>query len=118
MRGAFYFLAAALVAVSAFWAYRVNYQAQEAQARVVALRGQIAREREALAVLRAEWAWLSAPDRLRRLVDQHADALGLSPVRGASFVAAGRLPVRPIDADWARAEPSVFLTVSNEGTAP
>jgi hypothetical protein len=99
MRGALYFLAAALVAVSAFWAYRVNYQAQEAQSRVADLRARIEREREAINVLRAEWAWLTAPDRLRQLVDANATALGLAPMSGASFMAVADAP-RPAPVVW------------------
>lgn len=69
--------AAVLVAVAATWAYRVNYATQDAFARVAALRTEIAREREALAVLEAEWAYLNRPDRLRALVDAHAETLQL-----------------------------------------
>jgi hypothetical protein len=96
MRGAVHFLAAALVAISAFWAYRVNYQAQEAQSRVAALHAQIAREREAISVLRAELAWLTAPDRIGALVAKHAGELGLAPMRGAAYASVDDIPRRPL----------------------
>lgn len=108
MRGAMYFLAAALVALSAFWAYRVNYEAKGALDRVSGLRRAIAAEREAIAVLRAEWAWLSAPDRVRALVAANAEALGLEPMTAMSYVAIDRLPSPPPESFWVRAEPGEF----------
>jgi hypothetical protein len=95
MRAPIYFAAAGLVAASAFWAYRVNYMAQEAQVRVAALRAEIGREREAIAVLRAEWAWLSAPDRIRRLAEANAEALALVPLGGAAFLDLAAIPRVP-----------------------
>src|SRR5690606_6275561 len=64
MRLTLYLSAIVLVAVCATWAYRVNYATQEAMNRVADLRAAIALEREALGVLRAEWAYLNRPDRL------------------------------------------------------
>ncbi|SET28208.1 cell division protein FtsL [Oceanicella actignis] len=80
MRSLLYVLALAFVAAVAVWAYRVNYQTLEAADRVAALREEIAREREALEILRVEWAHLNAPERLARLARRHADALGLAPM--------------------------------------
>jgi hypothetical protein len=74
-----------LVAVCATWAYRVNYATQEALNRVADLEAEIAREREALAVLDAEWAYLNRPDRLRAFVDANAAALGLVPLDPAQY---------------------------------
>ena len=92
MRGAAHFLAAAVVAAVAFWAYKVNYAAQAALERVADLRAEIAREREAIRVLEAEWAWLNAPDRLRALLDAHGAELGLAPMEGGRFAAFSEIP--------------------------
>lgn len=73
-----------LVAVCATWAYRVNYATQEALNRVADLED-IAQEREALAVLDAEWAFLNRPDRLRALVTANAAALGLQDLTPDQF---------------------------------
>lgn len=102
MRGALYFLAAAVVAVAAFWTYRVNYDAKEALARIQRLHRQIAIEREALVVLQAEWAFLNAPHRLADLADRHAEALGLVPMDGARFAVLDTVPLQ--EAFWARAD--------------
>ena len=84
-----------LVTVCATWAYRVNYATQEAMNRVADREAEIAREREALAVLRAEWAYLNRPDRLRALVDANAEALGLVPLDPAQFAEAAMVPFPP-----------------------
>lgn len=94
-----YLSAAVLVVVCATWAYRVNYATQEALNRVADLRGQIAREREALSVLEAEWAYLNRPDRLRALVDQHAEALGLVPLQPEQFAEPGMVTYPPEPTD-------------------
>jgi hypothetical protein len=77
--------AAVLVVVCATWAYRVNYATQEALNRVADLEAEIAGEREALAMLQAEWAYLNRPDRLRALVDANAEALGLAELAPEQF---------------------------------
>lgn len=98
MRAAAHFLAAALVAAMSFWAYRVNYETQAALDRVDALRAEIARERDAIRVLRAEWAWLNAPRRLQTLVDAHAEALALEPMSGVRYGMLAAIPHPPAPA--------------------
>ncbi len=85
MRAVLYLSATVLVVLCAVWAYRVNYTTQDAQNRVADLRAAIARERELLAVLRAEWAYLNRPDRLAVLVERNAEALGLAPLTPEQF---------------------------------
>lgn len=74
-----------MVAICATWAYRVNYATQEAMNRVADLEDAIAAEREAMAVLNAEWAYLNRPDRLRTLVAENAATLGLAELTPDSF---------------------------------
>ncbi len=85
MRSLLYISSALILVVLAFWAYRVNYETQAAEARVHELRYQIARERENIAVLRAEWAYLNRPDRLRELAEVHFPDLQLMPLNSAHF---------------------------------
>ena len=93
--------AAVLVVVCATWAYRVNYATQEAADRVADLRRQIAEEREAIAVLKAEWAYLNRPDRLQALVAANPE-LGLAELTPDQFAEAGSVayppPPEPADA--------------------
>lgn len=76
----------AIVAVGfGFWAYEVNYATQAAERRVRALQEGIAAERERMQMLRAEWAWLNRPERLRALVAAQGEVLGLVPLAPAHF---------------------------------
>lgn len=88
-----------MVVVCATWAYRVNYATQEALGRVADLRDEIAAEREAIAVLNAEWEYLNRPDRLMQLVKANADELGLEELTPAQFgeVASAPFPPEPDD---------------------
>lgn len=104
MRVVLFLSAAVLVAVCATWAYRVNYATQGALNRVADLRAEIAREREALAVLRAEWAYLNRPDRLAALVAGPGAVLELVPLVPEQFGAAAMVAYPP------EPEPEVALT--------
>lgn len=94
-----YVSAVVLVVVCATWAYRVNYATQEAMGRVADLRADIAAEREAIAVLNAEWAYLNRPDRLQVLVKQNEAALGLVELTPSQFGEASMVAFPPPAAD-------------------
>ncbi|WP_339947545.1 hypothetical protein [uncultured Albimonas sp.] len=95
MRSLLYVSALALVCVVAIWAYRVINDTQDLGDQVEALHAQIAREREAIAVLHAEWAWLNRPERLDRLVASHTEELGLAPLTPAQFAEAAAVAFQP-----------------------
>ncbi|MFP4326481.1 MAG: cell division protein FtsL [Paracoccaceae bacterium] len=88
MRTLLFVLTALAVIGLAFWAYRENYLTQEAIAETEALQRDIAQARARLGVLKAEWAYLNRPDRLRELAEINFDRLGLLPFEAAQF---GRL---------------------------
>lgn len=71
---------AALIVGTASWAYNVNYKTITVLEQVDSLRADIALERETLQVLRVEWAYLNAPERLASLVERHQDRLALVPL--------------------------------------
>ena len=62
-------LAIVAVIASAAYVYGVKYQTIYASEQVVKTRHLIAKEREAINVLRAEYAHLTRPDRLQQLAD-------------------------------------------------
>jgi hypothetical protein len=83
------------VVATAAWAYHVNYRTKTTLGRVDQLRGQIAAEREMVEVLRVEWAYLNAPDRLSRLVAQQNGRLGLEPMGPLQFDEVAAIPFPP-----------------------
>ncbi len=85
MRSFFFALAAFAIIGLAYWAYTENYATQDATKRVERLQRNIGQARAQLNVLRAEWAYLNRPDRLRELVDLNYDALQLMPLSPEHF---------------------------------
>lgn len=57
--------------------YLVKYSVQNVQREVVAMKDNVAREKESLHLLKAEWAYLNRPDRLQRLASAHLDLVPL-----------------------------------------
>lgn len=85
MRSALYVLSFMTVIGLAFWAYRENYETQDALTRAEDLRRDIAATQQRLSVLNAEWAYLNRPDRLRELADLNFERLGLLPLHPQQF---------------------------------
>ncbi|MBP0484262.1 cell division protein FtsL [Sagittula salina] len=85
MRTLLFILSALAVVSSGYWAYRENYRTQDELDRADGLRAEIAGARERLSILRAEWAYLNRPDRLRDLAELNFDKLGLIPLRPDQF---------------------------------
>ncbi|MBN9887426.1 cell division protein FtsL [Salipiger abyssi] len=69
----------------AFWAYRENYDTQAALDHVEDLHRDIADARARLAILKAEWAYLNRPDRLRDLAEINFPRLELLPMRADQY---------------------------------
>jgi hypothetical protein len=85
MRAFLYILTSLAVIGLAFWAYRENYATQQALSEADRLHRNIQAAHARLAVLRAEWAYLNRPERLRDLTILNYDRLGLLPLRPDQF---------------------------------
>lgn len=82
---------AALVSAAAY-VYKIKFDATVQAERVAKVRRDIHREREAIAMLRAEWARLNNPSRIQGLARRH---LNLRPVEATQFDDFEKLPMRP-----------------------
>jgi cell division protein FtsL len=82
--------------------YQVKYQARGFDADIAALDTRIDQERDAIAVLRAEWSLLNRPERIERLAKKH---LKLAPARPIQIVTLDT--VSDADFDRTRVEPAV-----------
>lgn len=69
----------------ASWAYRENYATQAALDATDDLHQGIRAAHARLAVLKAEWAYLNRPDRLRDLAELNFDRHGLLPLHPDQF---------------------------------
>lgn len=85
MRSVFFIAVALAVVGLASWAYQENYRTQASLREVERLNAEIADLRETLGMLRAEWAYLNRPDRLRDLAHLNYDRLGLLPLTPMQF---------------------------------
>jgi hypothetical protein len=78
--------------LAASFVYKIKFDSTLQVERVAKLRGELRRERNAIAILRAEWAKLDTPDRIKGLADRH---LALKSVGATQFDSLDRLPERP-----------------------
>lgn len=76
---------------SAGYAYSTKYEALYYAENLVKLRAKLQREREAIAVAKAEWAMLNRPDRLQGIVDRHLD---LVPMNIGQLAKLSHLPLK------------------------
>jgi cell division protein FtsL len=80
--------------LAAAWVYEIKYSSTRQAEQVAKLRTEIRRERDAIAVLRAEWAQLDNPDRIQILARKH---LTLKMIEGTQFDSLAALPEKPVD---------------------
>jgi cell division protein FtsL len=76
---------------SAVYAYTIKYETTLAAEHLQKLKTQTQRERDAIAVLKAEWQYLNRPDRLQVLADRHLD---LQPFSVTQVVRVSDIPTR------------------------
>lgn len=85
MRSVIFLLTVVSVVALAFWAYQENYKTQSAITQSERLQRDIGAARSRLSVLKAEWAYLNRPERLRDLAEINFETLELLPLRPNQF---------------------------------
>jgi hypothetical protein len=87
-----HFVAISALIASAGYAYSIKYDTIYQQEQVAKLKAQMKQERDAIAVLKAEWQHLNRPDRLQAAVERHLD---LQPMNIKQLARLSDLPDRP-----------------------
>jgi hypothetical protein len=77
---------------AAAYVYRIKMDSTERTERVLRLHAQIREQRDAIAILHAEWAKLDSPLRLQGLAERH---LALKPLNANQYDSLKNLPDRP-----------------------
>ena len=96
MRGLFYILSILGVVGLAYWAYHQGYETRQTAREVQQLQRDIGKAHERLAVLRAEWAYLNRPDRLRELAEMNFERLELMPLSADQFGTIAQVAYAPV----------------------
>jgi hypothetical protein len=85
-------LVIAVLVFAAAYVYRIKMESTDRVERVLRLHAEIREQRDAIAVLRSEWAKLDAPLRLQGLAERH---LALKPITATQYDSLKNLPERP-----------------------
>ncbi|PVE25333.1 hypothetical protein DC522_05355 [Microvirga sp. KLBC 81] len=91
-----HFVAISALIASAGYAYSIKYDTLYYAEQVAKLKSKVQREREAIAVLQAEWQYLDRPDRLQAAADHHLD---LQALKIQQLARLSDLPNRPTRED-------------------
>jgi hypothetical protein len=81
-----------ILVFAAAYVYRIKMDSTIRTERVLKLHAEIREQRDAIAVLRSQWARLDSPQRLQGLVERH---LTLKPLNANQYDALKNLPERP-----------------------
>jgi len=79
--------------------FKLKHDAEDRLAHIRKLEAEIRYEEDTLDLLKADWALLTQPGRLQRLVEAFAEDLALHSVEPRQFASLGDLPLRPFEVD-------------------
>jgi hypothetical protein len=82
--------------IGAVITYDMKHKAEKAADRVARLESEVAREREAIQLLRAELSTLVQPARLQAIVDRYADHFKLAPFTPAQYAGIDEIPMKSV----------------------
>lgn len=99
IRRIFNLMLLALMIVGAAATYDMKHKAELAADKVARLQAEIARDRDAIAVLRAEWSLLTQPGRLQSVIDKYADHFQLEPFSPKQIATIDEIPMRTTAGD-------------------
>ena len=82
--------------IGAVVTYNMKHKTEIAADKLARLQAAIAREKNELTVLKAEWSMLTQPDRLQSVVEKHADYFQLAPFVPEQVATIDEIPLRPL----------------------
>lgn len=85
-----------LALISAVAAFTLKYEVRDLEEQLASLENQISESRETAHVLRAEWSYLSRPERLAELAERHLD---LAPMDAGQMGLLIEVPLREMPLD-------------------
>ncbi len=97
-RRIFNFVLLAAMIIGAAVTYDMKHKAEMAADNVARLQADIAREKDKIALLRAEWSLLTQPSRLQAVVDKYDSHFQLQPFSPKQIASIDEIPLRPVPA--------------------
>lgn len=85
-----------LMVLSAAAVYDMKYEAEIAAENINKKQTEIAQAREDISLLKAEWALLTRPARMRDLLARHQDILNLTPLSSNHIGTLADIPEKPV----------------------
>jgi hypothetical protein len=76
--------------------YDMKHKAEMAADRVAKLQADIAKQKDAIALLRAEWSLLTQPARLQDVVEKYSTYFKLEPFSPKQLATIDEIPLRPV----------------------
>ena len=98
--------------------FSVKYQVQDLEDELVDLNQSIAKERQAIHVLKAEWSHLNNPERLGKLAERHLGMTPVDPSQMTSFAGYERLDLDKHQPDEDRPGLAIPTAASKEPVRP
>ncbi len=98
--------------------YQMKYAVERHSDQVDILKGRIASEREAIALLKAEWSLLNQPARLHDLAKENHEHLGLSTMHPTQVVTTKTLAIAPAPAANASQNHDDIITGATRAADP
>ena len=94
----------AAMLVGAAVTYDMKHKAELAADRVAALQADIARQKQEIILLKAEWSMLTQPSRLQATIQSYADHFQLQPFSPDQIATIDEIPMKPVTIDDQAAE--------------
>lgn len=89
-----FFVWSMFLAAGLFLLYEVSYRVQSLEEDMARIDDQIVSERESMHVLRAEWTYLTRPERLQALIEKYDE--GMAPMSSHHMVSLNDVPMHGV----------------------